>query len=136
MSEEVGIKSYGVGIVVGIVGVLIGALIWKYIALWTGYMFGLIALISAGLAGGGFGLFTIGGNKWVRGFIGASLGLASIVIGYYFIYTGPVDIGYYGSVVPADVMSFEAFMNAIIEPIDLLFLAIGLFEGAKLGAME
>ncbi|MEA2015006.1 MAG: hypothetical protein U9N38_06865 [Thermodesulfobacteriota bacterium] len=137
MSEEqTGIKSYGIGIALGIVGVLIGALVWKYIAIWTGYMFGAIALVSAGLAGGGFGLLTMGGNRAIRAIIGASLGLASIVMGYYFIYTSPVDIGWYGSVIPAELMSFEEFMGAMIEPIDLLFLAIGLYEGAKLGAME
>lgn len=134
MSEQLSMKAYGIGIAVGIVGVLIGALIWKYIAIWTGYMFGAIALISAGIAGGFFGFPTIGGNRGICAIIGAGLGLASIIMGYYFIYTSSVDIGY-RTVVPAEFMSFGEFMSVIIGPIDLLFLAIGLYEGAKLGSI-
>ena len=137
MSESFTNKKYITGIIAGIVGVIIGALIWKYIAIYTGYMSGFVAIISAAIAGGIFGYMTQGGNKNIRSIVGATLGIASIIMGYYFIYISPIDLGYpYFTVVLADEMSFEEFMSNSIEAVDMIFLFIGLYEGAKLGSIE
>lgn len=124
------------GLVYGITGAIVGALIWKGITMATGNMYGLVALIIAALAGACFGFPTRGGDKKLRMVSGAALGLASIVLGYYLIYTTPLDIGTGATVVPADLMSFENFWSLIAEPVDYIFLLIGLYEGAKLGSVE
>lgn len=122
------------GVVIGIVAALIGSLIWKEIAISTGKMYGLIALIIAALAGAGFGYPTKGGNKTARGVIGAVLGLLAIILGYYFIYTSPIEFAD-GTFVPASIMSFGTFWNLMSSPVDYIFLLIGLYEGAKLGSI-
>ncbi len=124
------------GLVYGIIGAIVGALIWKGITMATGNMYGLVALIIAALAGACFGFPTRGGDKTMRMVIGAALGLASIVLGYYLIYTTPLDIGTGAAVVPADLMPFDRFWGLIAGPVDYIFLLIGLYEGAKLGSLE
>lgn len=124
------------GMVYGIIGAIVGALIWKGITMATGNMYGLVALIIAALAGACFGFPTRGGNKIMRMIIGAALGLTSIVLGYYLIYTTPLDTGTGSAVVAASLMSFEQFWGLIAEPVDYIFLLIGVYEGAKLGSVE
>jgi len=127
-------KKLITGVVIGIVAALIGSLVWKEIAISTGKMYGLVALVVAALAGVGFGYPTRGGNKTVRKVIGAVLGLLAIILGYYFIYTSPIALEQ-GTFVPASVMSFGTFWSFIAEPVDYIFLIIGLYEGAKLGSI-
>lgn len=125
----------GKGIIFGMAGALVGGFLWKIIALSTGRMYGLIALVSAALAGVAFGLPTRGGSKQIRGIIGALLGLSSIALGYYFIYTSPMSLSAGGSFIPASLMSFWTFWRLIADPVDYLFLLVGVYEGAKLGSM-
>ncbi len=124
------------GLVYGIIGAIVGALIWKGITMATGNMYGLVALIIAALAGACFGFPTRGGDKNMRMIIGAALGLASIVLGYYLIYTTPLDIGTGAAIVPADLMPFDKFWGLIAGPVDYIFLLIGMYEGARLGSLE
>lgn len=120
----------------GIIGALIGGYIWAVIAMKTGVMYGIIALISVGLAGVGFGFPTRGGNKGIRGLIGAILGLTSIILGYYFIYMSPINLGAQSiPLIPAKYMSFGEFWSIIVGHIDYLFLIIGIYEGYKFGLM-
>jgi len=129
-------KNWLIGAAFGIIGALIGGYIWAVIAMKTGTMCGIIALISAGLAGVGFGIPTRGGNNNIRGLIGAILGLTSIILGYYFIYISPINLGAQSiSIVPTKYMSFEEYWSIIVGPIDYLFLIIGIYEGYKFGSV-
>ncbi|MCX9015002.1 MAG: hypothetical protein OIN89_09475 [Candidatus Methanoperedens sp.] len=128
--------NYVNGTVYGIIGAIVGAFVWKGITMATGNMYGLVALIIAALAGASFGFPTRGGDKKLRMIIGALLGLASIILGYYLIYSTAFDIGMGAAIVPADLMPFEEFWSLIAEPVDYIFLFIGVYEGAKLGSIE
>ncbi|NIA11925.1 MAG: hypothetical protein GWP10_19925 [Nitrospiraceae bacterium] len=129
-------KNWLIGAAFGIIGALIGGYIWAVIAMKTGTMYGIIALISAGLAGVGFGIPTRGGSNNIRGLIGAILGLTSIILGYYFIYISPINLGAQSiPIVPAKYMSFEEYWSIIVDPIDYLFLIIGIYEGYKFGSV-
>ena len=129
-------KNWFIGATFGIIGALIGGYIWAVIATKTGVMWGVIALISAGLAGGGFGFPTRGGSRSIRGLIGAILGLMSIILGYYFIYISPINLGAQSiPIIPAKYMSFGKFWSITVGPIDYLFLIIGIYEGYKFGSM-
>lgn len=124
------------GLVYGIIGVIVGGVIWKGITMATGNMYGLVALVIAALAGASFGFPTRGGDKKLRMVIGAALGLVSIILGYYLIYSTALDLGMGTAIVPADIMTFEEFWGAIAEPVDYIFMLIGVYEGAKLGSVD
>ena len=120
-----------------VVGALIGGVFWGWFAVKTGYLTGAIALLSAAIAGIAFGLPTSGMNRAVRAIMGATFGFFSILVGYYYIYTTPIDIPFYGySIIFSERMRFGEFMAEYVGPLDYLFFTVGIIEGAVLGAIE
>lgn len=126
----------------GIIGALIGGTIFGGVGIATGYLLGFIALISGAIPGVLLGYSTRNESKLPRAVIGAGLGFASILFGYYMIYQMAeiaVELPLYKIVYhvrPCEVMSFSKFMSNTLEPLDALFFIIGVAESAALSVRE
>jgi hypothetical protein len=127
------------GIVGGLIFTLLGAFIFQMVANATGYVFDFSALITGGLAGLGFGLFAKERDRFSEHVMGAALGYAAIMLGYFLVYMSPMSVSTGAfihsttvTVVPAELMSFGDFMaNTFKEsPIHALFFVLGIVAGS------
>ena len=118
--------------VLGIVGSIVGGLIFGGIALLTGFLYGIIALISGAVTGIMVGYGTKGLDEGSRTVIGAIFGFLSILFGYYLIYY-MLELPIGGHIIkPSELMSFVEFMKIEVGPLDLLFFAVGIIESASI----
>ena len=124
------------GLVAGLVGVFVSALVWAGIAVATGSEIGWIAI------GVGFlvGLLVRIGGRGVTikfGILAAALSLVAILVGKYFSFIGfvmtegGISLGEAISYVDASV--YAEAMKVSFSVIDLLFYGLALWTGLKYG---
>ncbi len=112
------------GVVSGIVVAAIAAFILRVVTQFTGDFYFVFVALCGGIGGLGFGVVAKG-NKMLRGLVGCVFGILAMLLGYYMIYTMPLDIGF-TVITPAQVMSFSEFLSVFLEPLDYLFIFAGI----------
>lgn len=123
-SEQTPIRNLPIGVIGGIIAATFAAFLLRVLTQFTGDFYFVFLVVCGGIGGLGFGLPTEG-NKMLRGVIGCFFGILAIIMGYYFIYTMPINLGYI-TVSPAEVMSFPEFLSQFLEPLDYLFILAGI----------
>ena len=121
------------GILFGLFGILISAGLFAFIALETGMIFGMVAILCGGISGGAVGLgYKIGkgklkSKKEVNTFLSVItlFGLFGIIIAYL----GPYWV------FASKLLSFSMYMSLIdFNLMDLMFMFIGAYGGRWVGA--
>lgn len=130
------IRNLPVGIIGGIIAATFAAFLLRVLTQFTGDFYFVFLVVCGGIGGLGFGLPTEG-DKMLRGIIGCFFGILAIIVGYYFIYTMPISIGYL-TVSPAEVMSFPEFLSEFLGPLDYVFILAGIVAAyfAGTGSLE
>jgi hypothetical protein len=127
-------QNIGLGIIGGLVGMGVGAVIWALITVITEYQLGLIAIGVGILAG--LGVRYLGkGFDTIYGIVGAVTALFGIVIGnvltiVVFI-AQEFDVTYMEVVQALDVTVIVEAMRLTFAPIDLLFYALAIYYGYR-----
>ena len=133
MKEE---QNLGMGILAGLAGAFLGAVIWAFATLITDYQIGWMAVLNGFLVG--FGIRTFGkGMDKKYGVMGAVMALGSILLGNLLmvavILAREESISIL-SILVSFIMEPQLpieIMAAIFEPMDLLFYGIALYEGYR-----
>jgi hypothetical protein len=115
------------GIVGGIIAALVAGFLLSFMTQITGRFYFVFVAVCGGIGGLGFGLPTEG-DKLKRGLIGCFFASLAMLVGYYMIYLTPISI-YSITVSPASIMSFPEFLSEFLEPLDYLFIFIGIVAG-------
>lgn len=139
--------SLGGAIAGGAAGALVGAGIWALLMKLTGMELGLVA-IGVGLLCG-FGVLKLGGSGPTHQLIGAASALVGIVLGRVFFYYLGFDAMFIEELqkegVPAEqarwalemakdagVVNLWVYLKESLQPLDIVFFAIGAFEGWRI----
>lgn len=122
-----GIQRLPVGVITGIIAALVGGFLMSLITGLTGDFYFFFLAVAGAIGGFGFGAFTEG-NNFARGIIGCIFAVMAMIIGYYFIYTTPVQI-YGTSIAPSSIMTFSEFFSLWLEPLDYIFMLVGIVAG-------
>ena len=122
------------GILSGLIVGLIGAILWGFITVATGYQVGYMA-IAVG-AGVGLGVRKFGrGIDKIFGFWGAVISLLSVLVGNFLgiigILANAEGLGYIETLLMFDYSYLPEVMVDTFEVIDLLFYGIAMYEGYK-----
>jgi hypothetical protein len=118
------IRNLPVGIIGGIIAAAFAAFLLRLVTQLTGDFYFVFLVVCGAIGGLGFGVPTEG-DKMIRGIIGCFFGILAIIIGYYLVYTMPINIGYL-TVTPAEIMSFPEFLSKFLGPLDYLFMLAGI----------
>jgi len=121
------IHNLPLGIVGGIIAALVAGFLLSFMTQITDRFYFVFVAVCGAIGGLGFGLPTEG-NKLNRGLIGCFFAILAMLVGYYMIYLTPISI-YSITVSPASIMSFPEFLSAFLDPLDYLFILIGIVAG-------
>jgi hypothetical protein len=122
------------GILFGFLSGIIGAGVWGFITVLTGYQIGYMAIGMGFLVG-----FTIrffgNGVKPVFGYWGAGISLLSCVLGNFFSIVGYIadyeKLGFFETLMLIDYSLMPEIMAETFSPMDLLFYGLALWFGYK-----
>jgi len=133
MKEE---QNFPLGVVAGLVGVIVGSVIWALVTVLTDYQIGWMAVLNGFLVG--FAIRTVGkGVDKKFGIMGAVLALGSCLLGNLLM--AAIIVAREESIPTLEVLfafvidpqfAIEVLV-AIFAPMDLLFYGIALYEGYR-----
>ncbi len=127
-------QNFWAGVVGGGIGACIGAALWALVTIMTGYQVGWMAVGVGFLTGIGVRLLGKGVDAYF-GHAGAVLALLGCGLGNLLAICGMVseqeEIPFFDLLSQLDFEIIKELMVATFSPMDILFYAIGIYEGFK-----
>ena len=127
-------QNFPLAVIAGIAAALIGAALWAAVTVTTEYKLGLMALAVGYMAGQAIRLAGHGMDPKF-GYLGAACGFLGCAAGdmmsnvVFFAHAKSLSFAQTLNVLTPDLLM--ALAKAAFDPMDLLFLAIGVYEGYK-----
>lgn len=127
-------QDLALGILGGLIGGGIGAILWSVITYATEYQIGWMAVGVGFLVGFGIKLLGKGIDK-IFGIVGGVISLFSVLFGNFLVSLGflakALEIGYIDVIFGFNYSMAIELMVATFSPIDVLFYAIAVYEGYR-----
>ncbi|MBV9571304.1 MAG: hypothetical protein JO056_08695 [Alphaproteobacteria bacterium] len=126
--------NFGLAIVAGIAVAVLGAVLWAFVTVVSGYELGLMAIAIGFLVGQAIRFAGKGTDKRF-GYLGAVCALAGCLLGNYlsaiafFAKAQGLDLMQVIGILDPDLS--QKLMTATFSAMDLLFYAIAIYEGFK-----
>ena len=127
-------QNFPLAVIAGICAALIGAALWAVVTVTTEYKLGLMALAVGYMAGQAIRLAGQGMDAKF-GYLGAACGFLGCAAGdvlsniVFFAHAKSLSFAQTLNILTPDLLM--ALAKAAFDPMDLLFLAIGVYEGYK-----
>jgi hypothetical protein len=127
-------QNFGLAVVAGVGAAIIGAVLWAVVTVITQYELGLMAIAVGFLVG--FAIRETGkGVDKKFGYLGAICGLFGCVLGNLLsgivFYAQASGLSFGQALATLDVDLVSRLASATFQAMDLLFYAIGIYEGYK-----
>ncbi|NJO01552.1 MAG: hypothetical protein HC880_07570 [Bacteroidia bacterium] len=132
-------QNLPLGLIVGLVASVGGAILWAAVTVSTGYQIGYMA-VAVGLMVGYSIRFTGKGIDKIFGIVGAILAIFGLLAGklpqHRRIFANDQGLGYLETLSLVDFSLIPQVMMETFSPIDLLFYGIAVYEGYKFSFRE
>lgn len=127
-------QNITLGVISGIIVGTIGALLWGFITVKTGYQIGYMSLAIG--AGVGLSIRYMGkGIDEIFGFIGGGIAIVSCLLGNFYSIIGAIanyeSLGFFETLFMFDYSQLFSVMSSTFKPIDILFYLLAAYEGYK-----
>lgn len=124
----------GLAVAAGLGAAIAGAVVWAVITVATEYELGIMAVAVGFMVGKAIATVANSRNQ-AFGFVGAACSLVGCVLGNLFSGVGFAaqgsNIGYFDALSRLDPSLAIQIMTATFSPMDLIFYAIGIYEGYR-----
>lgn len=128
-------QNFPIGIAAGMVGALLGAVVWAFITVVSQFQIGWMAIGIGFLVGFAIRKFGKGLDK-TYGYAGAALSLFGCLLGNLLAVCGMLaaekNVSIFAVLASLDLQTVQTLMKVTFSPMDLLFYGIATYEGYKL----
>lgn len=127
-------QNLGLGIVGGVIGMLIGAMLWAAITVITDYQIGYMAIGVGFLVGVGVRFLGKGLDKSF-GLVGGGLALVGCLLGnlltVLIVVSREFEVSFFDLLINLNFEIVVEFMKVTFSPIDLLFYGLAVYAGYR-----